>query len=104
MKVPNRSRLRPGIEHVLPSQVLLDLENPVDAFGWDVPLVRLVVEKRRILAIVDDNVDLLAAIAARFDHEGAIRLIPARQEVGADAHPGLLRRPYAGSTFVDAGP
>ena len=44
MQAPLGGGLCACVDHMLASQVLLDLENSVYAFGWDLALVRLVVE------------------------------------------------------------
>jgi hypothetical protein len=66
---------------MLAAQVLLDLEHGVNALGRDVPLIRLVVEKRGVLPVVDHDVDLFTAGTPGVDHERSISLVPPRQVV-----------------------
>lgn len=91
MEPPHRGGFLASVEDMFASQILLDLENAVYTFGWDVPLIRLVVQEWRVLSIVDDDVDLVAALASRVDHKRPVSLITPWQMIVEDANPVLFR-------------
>lgn len=60
VKTSDGDRFLRGVEYVLAAQILLDLKYGIYALGGDLALIGLVVEKRRVLPIVDHDVDLFA--------------------------------------------
>ena len=90
METPNRSSLLACIEDMLTAQVLLDLEHGIHALCRHVALVRLVEEKRGVLPVVDNDVDLLAAGTMRINYERTISLVPVRKVILQNAQPVLF--------------
>lgn len=82
---------------MLTAQVLLDLEHGIHALCWDIALVRLVEEKRGVLAIKNHDVYLLATSAMRVDDECTIGLVPVWKVILEDAQPIFFGGLAAGS-------
>lgn len=76
---------------------LLGLEHGVDAFGRDDQGALLLENKRRVLAGVDYDVQLLANDIHAVDNEGAIDSVSLRQILGKQPDPDRL----AGVAFCD---
>jgi hypothetical protein len=62
-------------------QSLFNLEYGINALGWDVEETCLVKDQRRILAIKENNVDLVTQFAVRINDECFFGTISPRQMV-----------------------
>jgi hypothetical protein len=89
---------------MITAQVLFGLQHTVHALGRDVALVRLVVKEGRVLTVVDDDVDLLAASTVGIDDKGLIDLVPPRQVIPEDPQPVILRGLTPSTRMGDGGP
>lgn len=77
-----------------------DLEDGEDALGWDVALVLLLEQQRAEVSVVDDEVDLLAAVPVRVEDEGVRDLVALRQELSEQAMPCSLAEIRTDSNLV----
>lgn len=94
----------PSIQNMITAQVLFDLQYAVHTLGRDIALARLVVEEGRVLSVVDDDIDLLAAGTVGIDDEGAVNLVPPRKVILEDAQPVILRSLTPGARMRDSSP
>src|SRR5688572_29264309 len=82
-QLPDGGRLLRRVEDVVAIEVLLDLEDGVDALRWDVALSRLLEEQRAEVGIVNHEVDLVASMPVGVDDEGIGDGVAAREEAVA---------------------
>jgi hypothetical protein len=101
VKPPDRLRLRlPVLDDPL-VEGGLDLEDGEHALGRDVALVVLLEEQGAEVPIVDDEVDLVAAVAAGIEHERLRDLIPLGQELAEHPVPRALAEVALGRRMVE---
>ena len=79
VQAAHASNLFLGVFNLVRVDGLLSLENGVDALGRNYGLALVTKNKRRVLTIEDDNVDLLAEIALAVNNVAGRNLIPVGQ-------------------------
>jgi hypothetical protein len=74
----------------LPIEFRSNLEHGEHTFGGDVPIAVALKEKRTEVAIVNDDIDLLAGVPPRVKYEGARNLVAVGQELSQQLPPGTF--------------
>jgi hypothetical protein len=92
MKPAHGSGLAHRVPHMILVQILLGLKDRVDAFRRHVSRFMSVEYERRILRVINDDVDLLALFATRVHDNPVPNRIPGRKMCTQEPDPIDLRR------------
>jgi hypothetical protein len=91
VQTSHRSGLSDRVGNCLAAQLLLDLEDGIDALGRDKALVSLLEQQGAVVRIVDHEVNLVRDLTLGIEDEGLRHRVALREKLGQRSAPVELR-------------